>query len=343
MALSPKPFDGGYHGFIPDNLKDRRDEAPPHNSFFNDVIYYLEEHADLLHPIQGPAAAAMFVKKIVASHYCQLLGFVSYQTPSMRATGWAVDRRTQKEIDESNQVEMAWSHFKGPEYFETLCTVLDALGISQGPDPFDVLDLANHDELDYDDDDDEDNVADPSQPKPEPTPSTGHAPHDWRSSTPDFLYLHREFRQRLAEYARMTSSLAALNGMIGGRISILEARTAKSLTLVAMLFAPPACVASIFSIPASIFPKNGLQLWWYWAAALPLTILVFILTYLIHERDVVKRSWRARRPKVPSEPPVPSAHVRRDATRPLQIPGLGIRRDSLSERMGKDSFTKASV
>lgn len=92
-------------------------------------------------------------------------------------------------------------------------------------------------------------------------------------------------------------SLAALNGMIGGRISILEARAAKSLTLVAMLFAPPACVASIFSIPASIFGEKGPPFWWYWAVALPLTVLVFFLTYLVHERDAVKMSWKARRPK----------------------------------------------
>lgn len=302
ITLRLKPFQGGYHGFLPDDLKEWREEAPPRTSLFDDLAYYLKDHADLLQNIEKSDSVSMFAKKLVASHYCQLLGFVSHQTPSMRATGWVVQRRTQEEVDESNQVETAWSHFKCPEYLETLGSVLDSLGISQGRDPFDVLDLA----VDQEDDIESQRAS--------PQPSLGHSQQDimtqdWRSSVPDFLYLHREFRQRLAEYARMTSSLAALNGMIGGRISILEARTAKSLTLVAMLFAPPACVASIFSIPASIFGESGPQFWWYWAAALPLTILVFLLTYIVHERDVVKRSWRARRPKDHGHKGAPNGNV----------------------------------
>lgn len=288
INLRLKPFEGGFHGFIPDDLKDWKEETPPHTSLFDDLTYYLKDHAELLHNIEEPDSASLFLKKIVASHYCQLLGFVSHQIPSMRATGWSVQRRTQEEIDESNQVETAWSHFRCPEYLETLDSVLDSLGISQGRDPFDVLDLAVGQEEDD---------MDPQRSSQSARSQPGELLQDWRSSVPDFLYLHREFSQRLAAYARMTSSLAALNGMIGGRISILEARTAKSLTLVAMLFAPPACVASIFSIPASIFGEKGPEFWWYWAAALPLTILVFLLTYIVHERDVVKRSWRARRPK----------------------------------------------
>lgn len=281
-------FESGYHGFIPDNVLGVSSETPPHTSLYNDTLYYAQNHASALGNILGPESAATFLRKIVASHYCQLLGFVSHQTASMRSSGWAVQRRTQQEIDESKQVEAAWSHFKCPEYLEALSAVLDSLGISQGHDPYDAFD-----------DVDAEIVGQSSQQ---------HAPAamdltDWRSSTPDFLYLHREFRQRLADYARMTSSLAALNGMIGGRISILEARTARTLTLVAMLFAPPACVASIFSIPSGIFGQDGPQFWWYWAAAVPLTVLVFLLTYLVHERDLVRRVWKARRPKKYSDSP----------------------------------------
>lgn len=282
IELDLKAFEGGYHGFIPDEVLGAESEAPPHTSLFGDLVYYVQNHADVLNLPREPGSAAMFLRKIVASHYCELLGFVSHQTAAMRSSGWAVQRRTQQEIDESNQVEAAWSHFKCPEYVEALSTVLDSLGISQGHDPYDMFEMDTDISLQSEQEDS----------------STRLKTSDWRSSTPDFLYLHREFRLRLADYARMTSSLAALNGMIGGRISILEARTARSLTLVAMLFAPPACVASIFSIPSDVFGQAGPPFWWYWAAAVPLTILVFLLTYLVHERDVVRRVWHARRPRI---------------------------------------------
>lgn len=288
VELDLKAFEGGYHGFMPGSALGEESEAPPHTSLFGDLVYYVQNHAGAADLPWEPDSAAVFLRKIVASHYCQLLGFVSHQTAAMRSSGWAVQRRTQQEIDESNQVETAWSHFKCPDYLEALGTALDSLGISRGRDPYDVFRAdAGVPAGGLED-------GGPLARRRVPPPGTA----GWRSSAPDFLYLHRELRLRLADYARMTSSLAALNGMIGGRISILEARTARSLTLVAMLFAPPACVASIFSIPSDVFGQAGPQFWWYWATAVPLTILVFLLTYLVHERDVVRRVWHARRPRI---------------------------------------------
>ncbi|POS70207.1 hypothetical protein DHEL01_v211402 [Diaporthe helianthi] len=274
-------FEDGYHGFIPDEVRGSKVQEPSHLSFLGDVTYYFEHYADVLGPMSDPASAAIFPRKVVASHYCQLLGFVSHQAASMRSSGWAAQRRTVQEIDESNQVETAWRQFKCPEYLEALGAVLDSLGIPQGHEPYDAFE--------------KESTVDTS-PKHrallERPPDEG----DWLSSVPDFLYLHREFRAHLADYARMTSSLAALNGMIGGRIAILEARTAKSLTLVAMVFAPPACVASIFSIPFDMFGQDGgPRFWWYWVAAIPLTLIVFLLTYLVHERDEFFRLWEVKK------------------------------------------------
>lgn len=292
--LNLRAFEGGYHGFIPESALGGKDEAPRHTSLFRDLIYYVQNHSSSVATGNAPhdpgEVAAAFLRKIVASHYCELLGFVGHQTAAMRSSGWAVQRRTQQEIDESLQVETAWSHFKCPEYLEALSAALDALGLPQGHDPYDLFDAGPGEGLE-----EEEAAAAAAAP----ARGRGRADDDdWRSPAPDFLYLHREFRLRLADYARMTSSLAALNGMIGGRLSILEARTARSLTLVAMLFAPPACVASIFSIPSrAVFGEAGPPFWCYWAAAVPLTVLVFLLTYLVHERDVVRRLWRARRPR----------------------------------------------
>lgn len=285
VHLKITAFEGGYHGFIPDDVLGPRLETPLHFSFMDDLTYYFKSHVDVLGSLEDPASAATFPRKLVASHYCQLLGFVSHQTASMRSSGWAAQRRTQQEVDESNQVETAWSQFKCPEYLEALGAVLDSLGIPQGHEPYDNFDAVSTIE------------AAPTSRTQEPPPGDG----DWLSSAPDFLYLHREFRAHLADYARMTSSLAALNGMIGGRIAILEARTAKSLTLVAMVFAPPACVASIFSIPFDVFGLEGPRFWWYWVAAIPLTLIVFLLTYVVHERDEFIRLWQTQKDGVNSQ------------------------------------------
>ncbi|KAL1878252.1 hypothetical protein Daus18300_002170 [Diaporthe australafricana] len=287
--LEIRAFEKGYHGFIPDDvLGPDNTEEPPHQSFLDDLRYYFKNHSGVLGQMRDPASAAVFTRKLVASNYCQLLGFVSHQTASMRSSGWAAQRRTQQDIDESNQVETAWSQFKCPEYLEALGAVLDSLGIPQGHEPYDTFDGV-------------------SAIEPTSTTRTQElqpGDDDWLSSTPDFLYLHREFRAHLADYARMTSSLAALNGMIGGRIAMLEARTAKSLTLVAMIFAPPALVASILSIPSKYtFGDEGPRFWWYWAAAIPLTIVVLLMTYLVNERDTFIRLWKAE--KTHTQKPAP--------------------------------------
>lgn len=299
-------FEDGFHGFIPDDVLGLGEEDAQHVSFMDDLDYYFKNHLGVLGHLADSESAAIFPRKLVASHYCQLLGFVSHQTASMRSSGWAAQRRTQEEIDESNQVETAWSQFKCPEYLEALGAVLDSLGIPQGQEPFDNLDSASA-------------VIEPAVTKRAQEPPQGDG--DWLSSAPDFLYLHREFRARLADYARMTSSLAALNGMIGGRIAILEARTAKSLTLVAMVFAPPACVASIFSIPFDVFGLQGPRFWWYWVAAIPLTLIVFLLTYLVHERDEFIRLWQTQR----------------DLPQPQKADEKG----AVRENMSKESFSAA--
>lgn len=285
VNLNITAFEGGYHEFIPDYILGTKRGRPSHKSFMGDLTYYFMHHVDVLGPMPDPSSAAIFPRKLVSSHYCQLLGFVSHQTASMRSSGWAAQRRTQQEIDESNQVETAWSQFKCPEYLEALGAVLDSLGIPHGREPYDTLDAASTVE------------AVSTDRAQEPPSGDG----DWLSSTADFLYLHREFRAHLADYARMTSSLAALNGMIGGRIAILEARTAKSLTLVAMVFAPPACVASIFSIPFDVFGLPGPRFWWYWVATIPLTFIVFLLTYLVHERDEFIRLWQTHKDGLDSQ------------------------------------------
>lgn len=249
-------------------------------------------HAHLVGNASDPTSIALFPKKLVASHYCQLIGFVGHQTASMRSSGWAVQRKTQEEIDAQNQVETNWSKFRCTDYMEALDTVMDQLSIPTYEEQYKLR-------------------GEQHSPHPHPRglsrATTGNFDHgagaapwlvaddnDWRSSTPDFLFLHREFRLRRADYDRITTSIAALTGIIGGRLGILEARTAKTLTLVAMLFAPPACVASIFSIDGVAGPEGAL-FWKYWAVAVPLTIGMFMLTYVVRERHKVVRWYQRSR------------------------------------------------
>ncbi|KAK3312518.1 hypothetical protein B0H66DRAFT_596053 [Apodospora peruviana] len=89
----------------------------------------------------------------------------------------------------------------------------------------------------------------------------------------DISYLHRQLSIRKKDYERITTTIAVLQGVIGGRAALLEAKTAnlRRLTYVAMLYAPLAWVTAMFLIP-QFAPSNS-----SWATAILITALGWVL------------------------------------------------------------------
>lgn len=276
-------------------LADLNNTISPRTSIFDDLRYYFARHSRVLgtlasrqnnsptqpQPRLDPSTTTLFPLKIIASHYCLLHAFVSFQTASMRSTGWTLKDDTAEQREESQQVEEAWSRFRCSEYLEALEALLDSLGITlygtSATLSSETTPLLHH-------------IATTQGPP-------------WRSAiAPDFLFLHRQFHMRRHDYDRITTSIAALAGIITGRVGITtgriavdEARAAMSLSYVAILFAPLAWVAAVFSMPEEFAP-GGKLFWRYWATAVPFMLLVwFLITSWHNRREVRSRAGVVRR------------------------------------------------
>lgn len=100
ICLKPehiKPFEGGYEDFIQqpngyfkfiERLASNEESTPgpPKTSMLDDICHYYEHHSDLLKDFHDPT---IFVKKITAAHYIQLIGFVAHQLESIGSADWS--------------------------------------------------------------------------------------------------------------------------------------------------------------------------------------------------------------------------------------------------------------
>src|SRR5277367_140523 len=90
--LKTEPFQGGYNDFINyDSLeKAAATSGPPRSSMFDDLCYYHEKHADLVKTDDNPHSVAVFLKKIIASHYMLL---AEYNHALLEHLEWLLSRR----------------------------------------------------------------------------------------------------------------------------------------------------------------------------------------------------------------------------------------------------------
>jgi hypothetical protein len=238
--------------------------APPRTSFAADLAFYLKTYGDIL-DTDGLDALTFYIKKLVAAHYMPLIAFVSFQISSMRSRGWALKRTTQQERDAAVMVETDWSRFRCSEYLEDMEANLDALGI------------------------------------PRVYEKVQEMYGDWKACELDLRWIYDQLTLRRDDYDRLTRSMSALAGIIGTRQALeetrlqkeeamrtlKEAKSTKTLTVIAMAFAPMALTSQLFSM-SSPFEPGGKEFWVYFVVALPLTLLVFIAA-LVSDRGYDER------------------------------------------------------
>jgi hypothetical protein len=103
--LKNTSFQDGYVDFIPtvspgvaaDKLKH------PHSSMLRDLVHYYRNHADLfqIEEWADPTRSSIFVKKIVAAHYLQLVDYIKAMLPSLElrlTTAWVEEQEQWKSL-----------------------------------------------------------------------------------------------------------------------------------------------------------------------------------------------------------------------------------------------------
>src|ERR1700760_502806 len=77
----------------------------------------------------------------------------------------------------------------------------------------------------------------------------------------------------------LTSDISTLSGMITSNQAAEEAKQSSILTFVALIFAPMTLVSNILAMSGSFAPGDHL-FGWYFAIAIPLTLLVFLIVMI---------------------------------------------------------------
>ena len=103
--LMNAPFQDGYVDFIPTVSHLRAADIPkhPHTSMLRDLIYYFQHHSSLFTTKEwsNPSTSSIFVKKIVAAHYLQLVDYIKAMLPSLElrlTTAWVEEQEQWKSL-----------------------------------------------------------------------------------------------------------------------------------------------------------------------------------------------------------------------------------------------------
>ncbi|KAH8671428.1 hypothetical protein BX600DRAFT_434535 [Xylariales sp. PMI_506] len=244
-----QPYQGGYIDFVPYG-QSMIAPGPPRTSLLDDIVYYLQRHSALVDLSRPETSVAVFLRKIIASHYVKHLGHV-------RATLSYVQRGLSRKQDltrlKMEQVEELWSDMQAwerrmGEYCEDLEAIMLQLGMPLEP------------------------AAGTSGGRP--------ASADWADSTLDFQYLRMSFRELRHRTEGLNSAITGLASIAGNRqafreqqLAVREAKSTKAVTLLGLVFIPLAYTSSLFSMSDPFRPGDD-GFWIYFAASIPLILVV---------------------------------------------------------------------
>ncbi|KAF2681981.1 hypothetical protein K458DRAFT_371281 [Lentithecium fluviatile CBS 122367] len=103
--LKNGPFQEGYVDFLPPPAHNVAAAQPshPHESMLRDLIYYFQNHSGQISTNlwTEPTASSLFVKKIVAAHYLQLIDYIKVMLPSLElrlTTAWVEEQEQWKSL-----------------------------------------------------------------------------------------------------------------------------------------------------------------------------------------------------------------------------------------------------
>ncbi|KAF2689748.1 hypothetical protein K458DRAFT_358788 [Lentithecium fluviatile CBS 122367] len=257
-----RAFQGGYPDFLPlsDSLSVQTN-GPPRDSLREDISYYLMNHANSL-PTRSPPAGMdiplFFVRKVIASHYMQIVNFT---TSYLAQFEWPLLRRESLEEFTTTWAQARWSDIQGvsrrcTEYVADLESIFLSLNVPFG------------------------------EPRIDPE-------RDWGNMDLDFQFLLHRAKAIKIRANELNNAFTGLTGIVANaqanreaeralneaKRSVREAKNMKTLTLIAMIFIPLAFTCGLFSMSDNYIPGGG-SFWVFFAVSVPLVLLVFSGAFL---------------------------------------------------------------
>ncbi|KAH7076719.1 hypothetical protein BKA63DRAFT_288237 [Paraphoma chrysanthemicola] len=265
--LKNSPFQGGYPDFIPPKQFDvppSEDEITalgktkhPHKSMMDDLIHYYKNHAALLTATEWekPQRSALFLKKIVAAHYLQLVDYIKVMLPSLElrlTTAWVEEQDQWKSLQ---TISRRCGNFRD-DIEDTLLSLGYPVEATLGPSS--VLKRV-----------------------------------DWKDDQKDLQYVYFRLKILKERADNLTTSMTGLASIAGNRQALEEAKRVKRLNILALLFIPLAYTSSLFSMQDDYAP-NGSAFWVYWVAAIAVVAFTSLVTFVLDRALDEEANWTLR-------------------------------------------------
>lgn len=255
LQIAPNtPFSDGYVDFMKHpEVGTNLPKGPPRTSTLEDLCFYWAEHGSCLSGDSGAVTATVFIQKIVASNYMQLVEFIRTNIGNLE---YQLSHQNTIAAIHTNWIEERWSDLqvwsrRCSEYIEDAESIMISLGIS---------------------------FSSSSAPESRKT--------DWKSCDKDFQYIHYRLKVLKASLDVLNNSITGLAGIAGNRQALLEAKRSlkeakgiKTLTLLGMVFIPLAFSTGLFSMNDRYLPGTA-SFWIYFAVSIPLIVAVFLAAFL---------------------------------------------------------------
>ncbi|KAF5567599.1 hypothetical protein FPHYL_3222 [Fusarium phyllophilum] len=256
------PHQGGYADVLPrpSSFISWQGPGPERQSLYGDLRYYLTQRAqEMLSEENSSIDIEKITIRIISSHYLLL---VDYFDGIMNDREFPLSRKKNFSTQETLNMEEEWSTIQLIRgslslYTQNISWIMVQLRI-----PFE----------------------DPG--------STNSTPNSLSSDfQQDFQYIYMQLRVLKARADLLNESLTGLTGILGNKRSIREAKTVKTLTLVALIFIPLSFTSALFSMYDDFLPGRE-RFWVFWVVSLPLVIAVLVLATILDFGYDDNGTWR---------------------------------------------------
>lgn len=215
-----------------------------------DLSYYWMQYAKDVSVEDDPIIATFFLKKIIASNYMILIGYIGVL---LSEVDFDVSRRDRPISGlQTEWVGERWKDLQAlnrqlPRYLESVEETMYSFRI----------------------------------------PTKNKVSKTWQNSDEDFYIIQRKLLSLSSRSKDLLASFTGLAGIIGNRKaleeanrSLQEAKNVKTLTFLGMLFLPLSLASGLLSMNGDYLP-GGPQFWIYFAIAIPLILCVYGVVFLV--------------------------------------------------------------